>query len=55
MTCKEVESKVLNFFNLIKEVPLVKIVRVDLKVLSLATFTSIIVENFQRENISDLL
>ena len=55
MNCTEIESNVLNFFNLLKEVPHVKIVRINLPELTLATLTSMLVENFQRENVSDLL
>lgn len=52
----EIKSNVLNFFYLLKEVPsLVNIVRVDLPKITLATLTFILVENFQRENVSDLL
>ena len=55
MTSTDIESNVLNFFNLFKEVPSVKIVRFDIPELTLATFTSILVENFTKENVSDLL
>ena len=51
----EIESNVINFFNLLKEVPHVKIVRLDLPELTLATLTTMLVENFQRENVSELL
>ena len=55
MNSTEIESNVLKFFNLLKEVPYVVIVRLDLPELTLKTFSTILVENFQRENVSDLL
>ena len=55
MTSTDIESNVLNFFNLLKEVSSVKIVRFDIPELTLATFASILVENFTKENVSDLL
>ena len=55
MKSKDCESLVLNFFDLLQEIPSVKIVRIDIPKLTISTFTSILVEQFERENISEVL
>ena len=52
----EIESNVLTFFGLLKEVvPSIRIVRLDLPELTRTTFTTILCENFKRENVSDVI
>ena len=55
MSSTEIETNVANFFHQIEDIPNVEIVRLDLPEFTLATLTAILVENFTRNNISELL
>ena len=55
MSQAEIGSNILKFFNLMKEVPQVKFVKVDVPTITLEDFASVIVENHQTSKITDLL
>ena len=55
MNQSEIGSNLLKFFNLMKEVPQVKLAKVFLKTITLEEFTAILVDNHQTSKITDLL